>query len=189
VNSNDSVSVERKRFTIAHELGHILMHSSSFDECCDEEKAEEEDEANQFAAELLMPQEGFRKEWSQMIGLHWVDAVLQVKQCFGVSYRTVLYRLCQEQGDPAIYQRFSALFKEKYKRDLKNHYEPNTCKQSDPVLGVIEPQQLNRMVFKDERFASLARKAYGEELISMSRAAQMLGLSLFDMRERIGSWH
>lgn len=45
---NRSLPVDRKRLTIAHELGHLVLHSRYID-------ADVEDQANQFAAEFLMP--------------------------------------------------------------------------------------------------------------------------------------
>lgn len=44
---NTRAPMDRQRFTIAHELGHLLMHKISNDEA--------ENQANQFAAEFLMP--------------------------------------------------------------------------------------------------------------------------------------
>ena len=44
---NKDISGDRLRFTLAHELGHLVMHSSPTPEM--------EDEADQFAAEFLMP--------------------------------------------------------------------------------------------------------------------------------------
>ena len=44
---NDNRPADRIRFTLAHELAHIVMHSTPYPEM--------EDEANEFASELLMP--------------------------------------------------------------------------------------------------------------------------------------
>lgn len=46
---NSRFSADRQRFTLAHELGHIIMHSVP--------NVEAEDEANEFASEFLMPAE------------------------------------------------------------------------------------------------------------------------------------
>ncbi|WP_312120167.1 ImmA/IrrE family metallo-endopeptidase [Kosakonia cowanii] len=57
----------RQRFTIAHELGHFIKHSTQFDFFEDKiffrngETNLFEIEANKFAAELLMPELEFRK--------------------------------------------------------------------------------------------------------------------------------
>lgn len=50
---NKHMSNDRKRFTLAHELGHIIMHSSEFFLIA--EYRDKEDEANRFASEFLMP--------------------------------------------------------------------------------------------------------------------------------------
>jgi len=55
----------RKRFTVGHELGHVRLHEGTF-ECLSREMGSpsardpREREANQFAAELLMPEPQFR---------------------------------------------------------------------------------------------------------------------------------
>lgn len=55
---NKNFSNDRKRFTIAHELGHILMHNeNNFPISLYREK---EKEANQFASEFLMPESSIR---------------------------------------------------------------------------------------------------------------------------------
>ena len=50
---NKSMSNDRKRFTLAHELGHLIMHSS--EDFLFAEYRDKEDEANMFASEFLMP--------------------------------------------------------------------------------------------------------------------------------------
>lgn len=69
---NDQIRHERKRsFVIAHELGHYKLHRESPLFLCDESdfvdwhrRRPEETEANQFAAELLMPAGWFRRNAS-----------------------------------------------------------------------------------------------------------------------------
>lgn len=69
---NSAVTSEgRKRFTIAHEFGHYLLHRHQQDEfqCGDDDietgdrnKKDIETEADQFASTLLMPLDDFRKQ-------------------------------------------------------------------------------------------------------------------------------
>lgn len=71
---NDNDTDERKRFTIAHELGHFLLHSLS-PQHIDKQKVYFRDsvsstgedimeiQANQFAAELLMPINSLKKDF------------------------------------------------------------------------------------------------------------------------------
>lgn len=190
VNNNESISVERKIFTIAHELGHLILHRNSFDGEVSEENEIEEKQANDFAAELLMPEKAFEKQWELHSGISWVEAVLQIKQYFRVSYKTVLSRLNSLIGDrftPGfLYVEFSRLYRLKYHHDLKNHYEPNSISEFAPAKD--EPKKISCFNFTEERFERLVRLAYEQEKITISRAAEMLSLSAESMRERIAEW-
>lgn len=61
---NDKISCCRDRFSLSHELGHILMHSYlSSEELCDKKILNRiEKEANLFAGAFLMPKESFIEE-------------------------------------------------------------------------------------------------------------------------------
>lgn len=52
LNSGEAFPPDRKRFTLAHELGHLMLHR---DEFADEDGKRQEVEANAFASEFLMP--------------------------------------------------------------------------------------------------------------------------------------
>lgn len=55
---NKNFSNDRKRFTLAHELGHILMHNEfNFPISSYRDEKWKEKEANEFAGEFLMPEE------------------------------------------------------------------------------------------------------------------------------------
>ncbi len=75
VNENDRE--QRKRFTIAHEIGHFILHSNASlhvdpemvhfrDENSSRAVSIEEIQANQFAAELLMPTENLTKDLQKL---------------------------------------------------------------------------------------------------------------------------
>lgn len=57
---NKSFSNDRKRFTLAHELGHLMMHDFPIPNYRNIEKIKE-NEANRFASEFLMPAEYIKK--------------------------------------------------------------------------------------------------------------------------------
>lgn len=94
----------RKRFTMAHEIGHHVMHSSYLehnvhvdtnvlkrDELSSEGIDTKEVQANAFAAELLMP----RKQMRKFAGLDLADdrAVADAAQMFQTSTAAFTYRL------------------------------------------------------------------------------------------------
>lgn len=70
---NKNFSNDRKRFTIAHELGHLLMHSVNNPAIPSHRKKKIEDEANIFASEFLMPKEAIRNSLYDLRLSHLVE--------------------------------------------------------------------------------------------------------------------
>ena len=176
VNCEAGISIERQIFTIAHELGHLVLHKDSYVATREEETDNEEDEANAFAGCFLVPDEGLRAAWEDLRGLHWIDAVLRVKKEYKVSCKTILYRL--KDIYPALRERqldrdFAIQYNERFGHDLKDHYEPEALSSSDLV---------------ESRFLGHIRKALEAEAITMSRAAGMLDIGLDEMRKRAMDW-
>ena len=173
VNVREGISVERQIFTVAHELGHIVMHYGSFQKEATVESESEEAAADQFAGYFLMPQEAFNKSWQENKGLHWLQSILHIKRIYKVSYKTVIHRLIGEGVDPKIWKDFPTEYRRQYGEDLKDHKEP---------------RPLDPLDFVEDRLCALTREALEKELISVSRAAEILGIGVEDMRERIASW-
>jgi Zn-dependent peptidase ImmA (M78 family)/DNA-binding XRE family transcriptional regulator len=189
VNTNNAISVERQIFTAAHELGHLLLHRDSYtpsDKPFSEEDNKEEKEANDFASHLLMPQDALENEWEDSLGINWIDRVLKVKKYFKVSYKTVLMRIVHEYegGAENVYKSFNKGFQRKYNHDLKNHYEPES------VAAQSEPQKtgIKDLKASEERFERLVRKAYEKNIISISKAGEMLKISPETMRDLADAW-
>lgn len=188
VNSGQGISVERQLFSVAHELGHLVLHKGSYDESKVDENQEEEHEANLFAGHFLVPDGAFDKAWKEAKGLHWVDSVLLIKKQFKVSYMTILVRLTQLLDRPdigALIARFRKEFADIYGQQLKGHSEP------DSIMGPVadaDPKHLDQTDLMEDRFARLVRQAYEREIISIGRAGEMLGLSLEEMRSLARAW-
>lgn len=183
-------TIEHKIFTAAHELGHILLHPNSY---CDQDKLEADDadaekEAYQFAGYFLMPEIAFDAEWGKNSGFSFVDRVLRVKRYFKVSYKTVLMRLGEK--NPASsknhYSRFCVEFKREKGHDLKDYFEPDSI--SSGFKGCEPESSLSNLDFMEERYKRLVRLAFEKELITLSKAAEMFGISLSEMRELGVSW-
>lgn len=88
----------RKRFTLAHELGHFALHKEErlhYDSMKPDQiffRAEgvisaHETEANHFAAELLMPEEKVRADFEE------TPTVTELADLYGVSDQAMMYRL------------------------------------------------------------------------------------------------
>lgn len=197
VNTWERMPVETWIFSAAHELGHLLLHLSAYDVSEEEEDKSQEIEADEFASHFLMPEKVFRKEWDETSGLSLMDRVLKVKRVFRVSWRTVLFRVAQ--GFPKdkrfrVWQQFNLEYKAKKGRSLLKHDEPFGIDKEiyQDLHGIrplgIEPEGMYPHDFQEDRLSRLVRKAVEEEIISLSRASEILQLPLNKMRELSASW-
>jgi len=187
VNIAETISVERKIFTVTHELGHILLHVNSFDSKEDVENNSTEKEADVFASHFLMPQKAFDSELQKNSGLHWIKRILHIKRIFKVSYRTVIMRLIEMgKADSSIWQNFAIEHKRLTGKSLANHHEPESLSNKD--FSAQEPAALDNIDFTETRLQFLVRKAFERDIITMSRAAEILNISLPDMRDLAKNW-
>ena len=113
---NGAVSDTRKRFTLAHELAHLVLHKGDIfvdvvprvmlkrhaevnmrNASPSRTEDKKELEANQFAAELLMPKELIDEFLTLLLdespSLDVEDLIETLAKQFGVSQRTMEYRL------------------------------------------------------------------------------------------------
>jgi len=77
----------RQRFDVAHELGHLVMHSDA-----EPGSRVAEDQAHRFAAELLMPADIIRDQLPTTMGGGAWRTLAQLKETWGVSLQALLYR-------------------------------------------------------------------------------------------------
>jgi Zn-dependent peptidase ImmA (M78 family) len=92
---NSSTHPVRARFTLAHEHGHHrLGHGAALDRVIDPRSRERREvQANQFAAELLMPRTGV-EEWLSASGRGVnLEAVIRLANHYAVSCEVALHRL------------------------------------------------------------------------------------------------
>ena len=75
---------ERSRFDAMHELGHLILHKNKVNR----DKGIE-DEANQFASEMLMPEESVKKHVPDIASL---ANFIQYKKLWKVSLQAIMYR-------------------------------------------------------------------------------------------------
>lgn len=80
---NRSAPPDRMRASLAHELGHVIMHRIPTDGM--------EDEANAFASELMVPERDFRRQFIGMSGIRLEWLALQ-KAYWKMSMAFLLYR-------------------------------------------------------------------------------------------------
>lgn len=192
VNTWERISVERWIFSAAHELGHLLLHLDDYGQEQEEEVAEHELEADAFAAEFLMPDAVFRREWDETYGLPLVARVIKVKRIFHVSYRTVLHRLAPTyDGWGNIWVRFNSDYKRLTGQSLSKSDEPSALAETEFHAAAPEGREPDRLSvgdFREDRLIGLVRRAVEAGEISLGRGAEILGISLKDMRTLSASW-
>lgn len=74
---------DRYRFSLAHELGHLVMHRTP--------SQTQELEANRFASELLMPTRDIRHDFEH----HSLTRFMDLKRYWGVSMQALIYKAWQ----------------------------------------------------------------------------------------------
>jgi Zn-dependent peptidase ImmA (M78 family) len=146
---------ERKRFTLAHELGHMVMDVRSG---ADAEKA-----AHRFAGAFLMPAEALWREIGKHRTMISMGEFLRLKALFGASFQAITYR-CLDLGiiGGAVFRRLFQVFNERGWR--KPPYE--------------EPGAIPYEVERPRRMERLCFRALAEGLIGESKAAEILGISV-----------
>ncbi|ODR94753.1 transcriptional regulator [Methyloceanibacter stevinii] len=153
---------ERKRFNLAHELGHMVLAPC---EGVDEEKA-----AHRFASAFLMPADVMRAE----VGVHRssisIGELVVLKRRFGTSIQAIAYR-CKDLG--IINQAaFSRLFKTFSERGWR-------------TAPFKEPATMKPELEEPKRFERLCYRALAEGVIGESRTAELLGISVRELDTRL----
>lgn len=93
---NSVSSYGRQRFTLAHELYHVLFDKGQTSVICDmnmgEDKPEVEREADLFASYFLMPYDALL-QYAETKGDWDIKDVIEAEQFFQVSHQAMLFRL------------------------------------------------------------------------------------------------
>jgi Zn-dependent peptidase ImmA (M78 family)/DNA-binding XRE family transcriptional regulator len=139
-------SVERRRFTLAHELGHMVM---AVDGALDEEKA-----CQRFASALLMPSQDLEFEVGQRRQAFGYAEIMEIKRRYGVSAAALLVRM-RDLGiitDGTLQSLFRGIGRSWRKA------EP------EPLPDSEAPRRFQRLVLR----------ALAEDIISLPKAAELL---------------
>lgn len=144
---NDSC---RLRFTLLHELGHLLMRIPE-----ELEQKEVEKLCNRFASALLFPAEAFRSHFGERRHHVTLPELISLKEEWGMSIAAIAYR-AKDLGiiSEDRHRSFSInLGQRGYKKD-----EPGTYAMPE----------------RPQRFKQIALRSFAEEIISGTKAASLL---------------
>lgn len=145
---NETYNLERRRFTLLHELGHRLMRVEGIDE----EKA-----AHRFASAFLMPADHLRETVGKHRHRFGLPELFATKHMYGVAATALLVRF-RDLGIISPEQ-LVAMFQTTARTWRKS--EP---KQMPQTPGAEEPQ----------RFERLCYRGLAEKMISLTKAAELL---------------
>lgn len=192
VNTWARLPVELWIFSAVHELAHLLFHMDDFHVDEEFEDKEAEKQADSFASHFLMPHAAFVSEWNDAAGLPLLDRVFKVKRMFRVSWRTVVYRVSESlpaRDRGKLWKKIQVDFKRRFGRTIGKHDEPLPIDEySFRHTDGGEPAAMERHDFQGDHLPRLVRDAVETERITLARAAEILNVSLVEMRELAASW-
>ena len=155
---NRRFSLERRRLTLAHELAHRVIDPNSLPDK-DEEKA-----ANLFAGAFLMPREHLLREVGKERNALGYKEIITLKRLYRVSGAALLMRLRQVG---VISESILTYAFQTVARGWRTH-EPEE----------LEPESIRGQRERPQRFERLCYRALAEDFVSLSKAAELLRISL-----------
>ena len=149
---NVSHSLERRRLTLAHELGHRIIN--------DESPVDHEKAANAFAGAFLMPKAHLISEIGNVRNALAYEELVQLKRLYRVSAAALLVRL----------KKVGVIDEQTLAYAFQTYAKGWRFKEPDP----IEPEERRGEIEKPHRFHRLCYRALAERYISPSKAMELL---------------
>lgn len=162
-------NTERRRFTHMHELAHLLANQS-FDKSLsnhDKEKL-----CDTFASEMLLPSDVVESEFGNKLKIS-VHELKRVQKTYGISIDAIIYS----------FKRLGIFNDNRYRSYcIKKNTTPK-FKSIVEETRYREPESDKN--YDDELYHSLVYNALAQELISMSKAAQLLNCSTLEVESNL----
>jgi len=156
LNKHNALSDDRKRFTALHELGHMLLPSHTLDE---------EKVSDRFAGAFLFPKDSVLKEFGEKRSKVSIKELEHIKLKYGISIAGIIFRLHQLHIiNDAMFKRF---------------WIQNRSYKFDEKIILHREEKVSR-------FDNLLAHAYSEKLISLSKLAELSGLSVDEALKQYG---
>lgn len=157
----------RKNFSLAHELGHIILHNSyNYSELSKSEQNQLENEANLFASAFLLPKDEFIEDMKSVRSL---NDFVRLKQKWFVSIGAMLIRAKQ----------LGIITNDEYLRYIKN-YSYHRYRKNEPLDNVIQIYKPSLFKFSLEM---LFENGYTVEEFEQDLSERGLGLPLNQIEE------
>jgi Zn-dependent peptidase ImmA (M78 family) len=150
-------TIERKRFTALHELGHLVLNI--------EKGADKERICHAFAGAMLLPGDVLEKHLGVKRNNIAIGELISIKEEFGISLQAIMMR-AQLKG---IIDKSKA---DRFWRTIASN-------KKESGLGNFVGNE------KSYRFEHLVFRLAAEEVVSLSKAANLAGMKLADFREKL----
>jgi Zn-dependent peptidase ImmA (M78 family) len=148
---NGKFSVERKRFTLLHELGHLLLN---LPEC---NIKDQENYCNKFAAEFLFAKKLVTKEFGVRRDLVSLNELIEVQKKYGLSIQAIVHRLVDAE-----------IFSDNKKVEFYKKINFNPSLKREVNLERFQTQECSN------RFEQLVYRALSQDIVSTSKASSLL---------------
>lgn len=157
---NQNYGLERKRFTALHELGHLVMKINAG---LDHKQMEQM--CHQFAGAMLLPRETFEMEFGGKRSGISLNELISIKESYGISIQAIMAR-AKDLGfvSETFYKRFRIYISKNRKEKGLGNY-----------IGKESSSRFKQLVFR----------AASEEVISMSKAANLSNQKLAAFRKEL----
>lgn len=149
----------RQRFTLAHELGHLLLHDV-LPEDIDEEAA-----CNRFASAFLLPEPGVYQHFGHKRHTLEAKELYLLKQEYGLSMAACLYRAADLN-----------IITASRRKELFIAFSKKGWRKQEP--GQPYPQERTHL------FEQLVFRALAEDIISESKAAELLQIAVMTLHKQ-----
>ncbi|WP_026461377.1 helix-turn-helix domain-containing protein [Adhaeribacter aquaticus] len=159
---NKEYSVDRRRFTALHELGHLLMDTNHLDD------KECEKYCHRFASAMLLPKEVALRQLGNIRSNISLGEFLSIKKQYGISVQALMRRAF----DLGIIN--------------KNYYQ-FLCIKTAPNRKEEGFSKFNFAGESDHsyRFEQLLMRLVSENVVTESKAAFLGGISVSELREKL----
>lgn len=163
---NSTMSYGRQRFTLAHELYHVLYEENIKNVICDMsmngDKSDSEKEADKFASYLLMPFDALI-EYEHKNGNWNLERIIDAEQFFQISHQAMLNRL---------------VYDERLSSEEIEPYKNITVSTEAAKLGYDKelyfPTELNKRYFTTGEYIRKVEKVIEKDFISEGKREELL---------------
>ncbi len=162
--ANMNKTAERQRLTMLHELAHLLYNQYF---SADLSELEKENLCNAFACEMLIPQSIIETTFSRNRKGVSLSELCPLQQNYGVSIDAIILKA--HQLDVMSENRYRGYFIRK--------------NQSESFRKYAEESRFNEK--STDRFEAMVYSAIAQDLITESKAASLLNVSIDDVRNKL----